>query len=126
MNSYDLVVKESDYGKLISLIELSRTEAAEQLEDELSRAEIVEDSLYPVDAVSLGTRVSFVDLTTDKRNEATVVPPAEANLQEMKISILTPMGSALIGLRVGGEIEWQLPGSKRAKIKVLAVYQQER
>lgn len=120
-NSFDLVIKESDYLRLLGLIERDRSRASEQLEDELSRADIVDDSRYPDDAVCIGSRVGFVDLATGKENTATVVYPAEANLKEMKISVLTPMGSALIGMRVGGTIDWELPGGKKATIRVLAV-----
>lgn len=123
MNVDELVIKESDYGKLSALVDSSRTPAAERLEDELSRAEIVPDSLYPKDVVCLGANVGFVDLVTGEENEVTLVYPNGTDVQTMKISILTPMGCALIGMRAGGTIDWELPGARKAKIKVLRVTQ---
>ena len=123
VNTGSLIVKESDYRKLMALIEQTNTDASGKLEDELSRAEIVEDSRYPKDAVCIGSRVGFTDVATGKENEVTVVCPADVDLKAMKISVLTPMGSALIGMRMGSAIDWELPGGKRAKIKVLTVNQ---
>ena len=80
-------------------------QAAEKLEDELSRADVVTDNHYPGDAACMGSTVGFVDLTTGIENEVTLVYPRDANVEDMKISVLTPMGSALIGMRVGGTIE---------------------
>lgn len=122
-NKDDLVVRQGDYERLTALIENVKTPVAEQLEEELIRAEVVPSSEYPQDAVCMGSRVRFVDLATGKENEVTLVYPAEANVEDMKISVLTPMGAALMGMRVGGVIEWELPSQKKVKIEVLAVTQ---
>jgi len=119
----DLVVKESDYQKLTGLIDLANNGIARKLEDELSRADIVQDELYPDDAVCMGSTVKFVELTTGKESVITLVYPGESSVDDMKISILTPMGSALIGMRVGGEIDWSLPNGRSARIKVLSMTQ---
>lgn len=122
-NKDDLVVKQGDYQRLTALIENVKNPVAEQLEEELIRAEVVPSSAYPLDAVCMGSKVRFIDLATGKENEVTLVYPAEANVEEMKISVLTPMGAALMGMRVGGVIEWELPSQKKVKIEVLAVAQ---
>lgn len=122
-NKDDLVVKEGDYQRLTALIEKVSTPVAEQLEEELSRADVVPSSQYPQDAVCMGSKVRFVDLATGKENEVTLVYPAEVSVEEMKISVLTPMGAALMGMRVGGVIDWELPSQKKVKIEVLAVTQ---
>ena len=119
----DLVVKESDYQKLTGLIDLANNGIARKLEDELSRADIVQDELYPDDAVCMGSTVKFVELTTGKESVITLVYPGKSSVDDMKISILTPMGSALIGMRVGGEIDWSLPNGRSARIKVLSMTQ---
>lgn len=62
----DLILKESDYQKLIGLIERLKTPTAELLEREMSRAEVIQDDLYPEDAVCMGSKVRFVDLHSDK------------------------------------------------------------
>lgn len=116
----DLIIKESDYQKLIGLIERLKTPTAELLEREMSRAEVIQDDLYPEDAVCMGSKVRFVDLHSDKGGEVTLVFPGEANIHDMKISILTPMGSALIGMRVNGMIDWKMPNGQTSKIQILA------
>jgi regulator of nucleoside diphosphate kinase len=121
INLNDLVVKESDYERLLGLIEKSASEIARQLEDELSRAEVVDDNCYPGDAVCMGSKVEFVDLNTDKKSELILVYPRQASVDDMRVSILTPMGSALIGMRIGGVIDWVLPNGKTARIKILSI-----
>ncbi len=123
INTDDLVIKESDYQKLTGIINVENTGIADELEDELSRAEIIEDQRYPNDAVCMGSTVKFVDLKNGRETVITLVYPGESNVETMKISILTPMGGALIGLRIGGEIDWSLPGGKSTRVKVLSVTQ---
>jgi regulator of nucleoside diphosphate kinase len=119
----DLVIKESDLQRLERVIALSGKDVAERLEEEISRAEIVADSMFPADAVCLGSEVTFVNVGNGKESRITVVLPSEADLGAGKISILSSMGSALIGLRTGGSIDWQLPDGKPANIQVVAISQ---
>jgi regulator of nucleoside diphosphate kinase len=120
MKNNDLILKESDYDKLTKLIGAAACPITKRLEQKLARADVVHDDLQPTDAVCLGSQVTFVVLDTGKRQTVQVVDPDQANAKEMKISVLTPIGSALIGLRVGGVIDWNLPNG-RASIKVLSI-----
>ena len=120
-----LVISETDYQRLIQLIEKNDTPAAESLEAEISRAEIVKRKGFPVDAVSMDSTVTFIDLDSDEEKTISLVYPVDANVDEMKISVLSPVGSALIGLRIGGNIKWPVPQGKIRRLKVVAVQQPE-
>jgi regulator of nucleoside diphosphate kinase len=74
----------------------------------------------------MNSRVVFEDEQTGERREVTLVYPREADIDAGKISILVPVGSALLGLRVGQSIDWTLPGGQKRRYRVIAVpYQPE-
>lgn len=123
-NQYSLVITKADYEKLISLISNTNIETAELLEEELSRAFIVADDELPEDVVSMNSKVRFQDLETGNETVVTLVFPHEANIEKNRISILAPIGSALIGLRVGQVIQWPLPNGKEKQVRVLEVLSQ--
>ena len=80
-------------------------DVADVLMAELERARVVEDTRIPADVVRMGSTLRFTsDLGEDRR--VTLVFPGEADIAEGKISILTPIGAALIGLSAGQSIEW--------------------
>lgn len=114
-----LVVSELDYKSLSSLCDRVDTPAAEALEEELSRADIVRK--LPANIVAMNSSVTFVDLDSGEETNISLVYPQDAKVEEMKISILTPVGTALIGLRVGGTIDWPIPGGKVRRLEVTAV-----
>lgn len=117
------IISKPDYLQLVKLIEQQNTPAADALDIELGRAEIVHIKDVPNDAVAMGSKVTFVDLDSNEERTVSLVYPHEANVDEMKISILSPVGSALIGLRIGGNIDWPLPQGKFCRLKVTAVKQ---
>lgn len=116
-----LIISKPDYLQLIKLIEQHDTPAAEALDIELSRADLVHDKDVPADAVGMGSRVTFVDLDSHEEKTISLVYPNEADVAQMKISVLSPVGSALIGLRIGGNIDWPVPQGKVRRLKVIAV-----
>ena len=122
MADQSLTITQSDFQKISLMIQNLDLPIAELLEEELGRASIVADEKAGQGFVSMNSRVRFKDLDIKKESEVTLVYPHEANLEEQKISILAPMGAALIGLRVGQQIEWPLPNGKARKIQVLAVH----
>lgn len=121
-----LVICKADYQRLLPLVENQNSATAEALLYELDRADIVENTQFPSDAVCMGSQVTFVDLDTGEQTLISLVFPAEANVDQFKISILSPVGSALIGLRIGGTIDWPLPLGKVRRIKVVALNQPEK
>jgi regulator of nucleoside diphosphate kinase len=90
------------------------------LRRELDRAEIVAPDAVPSDVITMNSRAELLDLDTNERMEFTLVFPAEADVEEGKISILAPLGTAMLGYRVGNEFEWIVPYGRR-RLKVVAV-----
>ncbi len=95
------------------------------LERELSRAHIVSARSVPADVVTMRSRVRFADDAGEQR-EVTLVYPSEAEADDSCVSVLSPIGSALLGLRAGQAIEWAFPEGVTKRLRVLAVlYQPE-
>jgi regulator of nucleoside diphosphate kinase len=127
----------SDSGLVISSTDIARLEAimtaalqasanAELLREEICRAQVVSQTAIPPDIVTMNSRVRIRDNGTGRINEVTLVYPRDANPDLGRISVLAPIGSALLGLRVGQTIEWPLPGNRSKSVAVLEIcYQPE-
>ncbi len=120
----------SDVERLTRLIEIHgggrEAEACAALEEEIGRARVVEPAAVPPDVVTMNSRVSFEDVDTGERLEMTLVYPHDADVDHGRVSVLAPVGSALLGLSVGQSVEWPVPGGKRRRLRVVAVtYQPE-
>jgi len=89
---------------------------------ELNRAIVVENGELPADSIRLNSHVKVRELTSKKEMEFSIVMPAFADFKQRKISVLTPMGAALIGLCKGETVEWKMPAGLK-KFKVLDVIQ---
>lgn len=99
--------------------------AAEALERELSRAQVVEPGEVPAGVVTMNSRVHCREETSGKDYHLTLVYPHQAG-QEGTVSVLAPVGSALLGLSTGQQIDWPVPGGKTLRLTLLAVeYQPE-
>lgn len=79
------------------------------LANELSRAVIVKKDAFPAHGIKINSKVSVLDLDTEKVMEFTLVMPEHADMKQQKISITTPIGAALIGFRKGEEVVWKVP-----------------
>jgi regulator of nucleoside diphosphate kinase len=91
------------------------------LEGELARAEIVGVDEIPAGVITMNSRAELLDLHTGERMEFTLVYPVDADIEAGKISVLAPLGTAMLGYRVGDEFEWIVPYGLR-HLKVLAVH----
>src|SRR5688572_26112889 len=101
-------------------------DAAEALADELDRAEVVQAELIAGNVVTMNSRVVFEDQETGETREVSLVYPLESDPERGRISILAPIGSALLGLKVGQTIDWPLPQGQVKRLRVLKVlYQPE-
>jgi regulator of nucleoside diphosphate kinase len=116
-----IVISKTVYQNLMLLTEKFNSEISELLELEISRAEVVDDHDLQPGIVTMNSVVTFKDLDSEKVFEVTLVYPPEADVDQNRISILTPVGSALIGLRKGQSIDWPLPNGKTKHIKVVEV-----
>jgi regulator of nucleoside diphosphate kinase len=96
------------------------------LEDELVRAQLVESKDIASDIVTMNSRVVCRDESSGEQQEVEIVYPHEADADRGCISVLAPVGAALLGLSVGNVIEWPVPGGRTTRVRVLAVpYQPE-
>lgn len=116
-----IVLNEHDYERLMALIHSRGPQLTAELNDELARADVVEDTDFPSGIVAMNSEVTFQDLDSKEKSTIMLVYPHEANVDQMKISILSPVGTALIGLRIGGMIDWPLPHGKTKRLKVTKV-----
>jgi len=111
-----IILTQTDAKQLRSLLERKATvestyaESVSRLKNELERAVIVSDSELPEDTIALHSTVELKDLANRELLTFTVVMPEHANIEEGRISILAPIGMALLGYRAGDEIEWPVPG----------------
>lgn len=99
------------------------------LRAELERAELVEPGKMPDDVITMNS-TALVKVIDDQQQaheyELTLVYPRDADGGGEKVSILAPVGSALLGLRVGDSIDWPMPGGRSARLHVLSIrYQPE-
>lgn len=93
------------------------------LEAEMDRADIVPSHRIARDVVRMYSRVRIVDLRTGEQLVYQIVYPHEADYSKSKISVLAPIGTALLGYRAGTEIEWKVPSGTR-RLRIEAVEQQ--
>jgi regulator of nucleoside diphosphate kinase len=95
------------------------------LREELQRAVIVEPTEIPNDVITMNSRAELFDLESGESLTLTLVFPAEANIEENKISVLAPIGAGMLGYRVEDEFEWSVPAGVR-RMRVTGVdYQPE-
>jgi regulator of nucleoside diphosphate kinase len=126
-------ITEIDRQRLEKLIEKSaerdgggaNQEYLRKLELELEQAVTVPSEEVPVDVITMRSRVRLSDLNTGEEVVYTLVFPSEANFDEGKISVLAPIGTAMLGYREGSIIEWPVPsGLRRLKVEEI-LYQPE-
>ncbi len=114
-----VILCEEDYLLLKRLVGSNSGSSPDEmtLSHEIMRATVVKNEEFPSDTIRINSRVRIKDLANGKESEFTIVMPQEADIQKMKISILTPMGAALIGFRPGQTVTWKMPpGLKEFKI----------
>lgn len=120
-----ILITDQDFERLSLLVQHSESKAAALLEEELSRAKIVSPSEIPKDIVTMNSTIRFVDNESGKESEVTLVYPKDADVTQRKVSVLAPVGMALIGLKVGQSIDWKMPNGVRNLKVVSVLYQPE-
>jgi regulator of nucleoside diphosphate kinase len=100
--------------------------AVESLYEELGRAHVITVSDTPPTLVTMNSRVVFENLSTSRKREITLSYPRDADATRGRISVFSPLGSALLGLSVGQAIDWKLPNGRPARFRIEAIlYQPE-
>lgn len=118
-----IVVSEADYDRLAALAAATEDRlpaVASVLQREMDRAQVLPAAAVPCDAVQMGSTVEFASDAGQARR-VTLVYPGEADIEAGRISILTPIGAALIGLSPGQSIEWLTRDNRPHRLTVLAV-----
>ena len=124
-SSPPLIVAAEDREQLQQLVaRAGGAGVAEQLEFELERARVAPLAEVPADVVVMNSTLDYEELATGQRRRLQLVYPLQADSNAGRISVLAPLGCALLGLRVGQEIDWQMPGGPR-RLRVLAVTRDE-
>lgn len=115
-----IYLTQEDLDRLLKLVEVPGNRW-EMLERELVRATVVPRENIPADVVTMNSRVVFENETTGERREVTLVYPGNSDIDAGKISVLVPVGTALLGLRVGQSIDWELPGGEKQRFRIVKV-----
>lgn len=116
-----IFVTDQDFHRLMTLVSQEESAMAEALEEELSRANVMAQTEIPQDVVTMNSKVKFCDESTGQESEITLVYPKDANLEQGRVSILAPVGIALLGLSVGQTIDWKMPNGAMKKLQVKEV-----
>ncbi|MGE0623159.1 MAG: nucleoside diphosphate kinase regulator [Pseudomonadales bacterium] len=116
-----VLVGERDHARLTRLIARTDPKVVALLDEELDAATVVPEDELPVDVVAMGSVVTFRDADTGETSTIELVFPAQADASLNRISILAPVGAALIGLRVGERITWPVPNGRDRHLEVTDV-----
>jgi regulator of nucleoside diphosphate kinase len=114
-----IVITKTDMSRLRALVCDGRTASLrdlahlDELDSELDHAEVVDDGDVPDDVVTMQSTVRVIDLDSRKRSVYTLVFPEGAAIERRRLSILAPVGTALLGYRAGDVVEWTMPGGPR-------------
>ncbi len=122
----EIIIGDTDFERLTTLATaaLERVpDTAEELLDELDRATVVADDALPGGVVRMGSVVEF--RTDADRRRVTLVFPSDADIEAGKVSVLTPIGTALIGLSEGESITWSARDGTSHELTIVAVEQPE-
>ena len=122
-----IFVTEPDLDALERLLDspaVRQMPGLDALRAELDRAQVVAPEEMPADVITMNSTARFVDELSGTEHRLTLVYPRDAAGGPERVSILAPVGSALLGLAVGQSIEWQVPGGRQLRLKVLEVIHQ--
>lgn len=118
MRTRPIVISRTDAARLRELLSTRARAERDQnhlleLAEELERARIAESDEVPADVIAIHSHIQVLDLVSGERRYLTLVLPGDSDARAGRISVLAPMGTALLGFRAGDEVEWQMPGGMR-------------
>lgn len=120
-----IFIDEHSYERLFNIAKTSlrqTPEVAEFLLNELSRASILASDMLPSNVVRLGSNITYSDDSANVEHTVYLVWPNEADIDAKKISVLTPIGAALLGLSEGDSIDWRTNFGHTKQLTVTKVY----
>ena len=115
----ELVLRKDDYNVLISYLHGAKSKSAfdpvnaEALRDELKKAKLVDEDKFPPDVVRINSEVHVKGGKKNNVMQFMLVTPDKANIKENKISIMAPLGTALLGFRKGQRVKWRVPAGEK-------------
>jgi regulator of nucleoside diphosphate kinase len=115
MELENLIISDKDF------VRLSKLDNHGLLSYELSRAVVVPEDQVPPNVVRMNTRVVYLDESNGISREVELVFPEDVDLDVGKISVLSPVGSALLGLEEGQTIDWSFPNDPSRRLRVMSV-----
>lgn len=131
MEPRDIYITKFDLTRLKELLEVGISfkerdrDYLESLQNELDRAHVVEPTAIPNNVVTMNSRVRLRDMETGEEQDYTLVFPSDADIEKNQISILAPIGTAILGYRAGDTVDWQVPAGRR-KVRIMDIlYQPE-
>lgn len=128
MNERPLYISTTDHAKLRLLLEAlassSRSGALQKLRGELDRAIVLDAPAVPADVVTMNTRFEIEDLATGEVEDYTLTYPEQADVERRRLSVLAPIGTAVLGYAAGDEVEWTTPGGVR-RLRIRSVSRPE-
>jgi regulator of nucleoside diphosphate kinase len=119
-----IIIDADLHQRLIAVAERAQAhlpKLATQLLEEIERADLRPSTEMPPDVVTIGSEVTFKDSDRGLTQTVKIVFPSEANIDERRISILTPIGAALLGLSVGQRIDWEMADGRITHLAVVDV-----
>ncbi|QDU26750.1 Regulator of nucleoside diphosphate kinase [Anatilimnocola aggregata] len=128
MRSQNIIISSTDRDRLLKLIDSARLDRRiawqniEALERELVRATITSPEELPRSVVALNSTVWLRDLDTEELERYMLVLPHEADVVRQRISVLAPIGTAILGYRLRDIIEWPVPQGK-SRLEIVKVSQ---
>lgn len=131
MKKKKIQVTENDLSKLREAITQAENSGYRnspyilQLKGELDRAKIVEPQKISADVITMNSRVILIDLSNQEKMELKLVFPEDSTKEETNVSVLAPIGTAMIGYQTGDEFEWELPAGKTRLRVEKVLYQPE-
>ncbi len=119
-----LIIDAGFHDRLMTLAMRSMKQAPElarQLLHEVVRARVLPAHEMPSDVVKIGSAVTYRDEDTGHTDTVSIVLPQDASVEERRVSVLAPVGAALIGLSVGQRIDWNVGAGRVRRLTVLGV-----
>ncbi|WP_312985677.1 nucleoside diphosphate kinase regulator [Atlantibacter sp.] len=124
-----IIINDLDAERIDRLLEqpaFASLPVADALNEELDRAQMCRPEEMPADVVTMNSKVRFRDLATNEEYIRTLVYPNQVRDSTEELSVMAPVGAALLGLRVGNAIHWKLPNGNETHLEVLELlYQPE-
>lgn len=131
MENKPIYITEFDLDRLQKLLweaqstDYRKSEYLEKLQVEIRRAVVVSPQDIPSDVITMNSIVSLKDMDTGEEETYTLVFPEDSNLEQGKISVLAPIGTAMLGYKVGDVFEWSVPAGTRRLQVVKIIFQPE-